>query len=100
MTEKLRTKESIDKTEMDQETYWQQYKEEGKKAEIFLALVGATGTDLGQIELGLADALRAANYSISQIHLSSLIQAHFGEEKSDEEFVRIKRGMDLGTSSA
>ena len=67
-----------------------------QNAELFFGIVGAVGTDLKMVELALSDALREVSYSPTKIRLSDLIEAYFDVKKSSEEYLRIKRAMDLG----
>jgi deoxycytidylate deaminase len=77
----------------------EQRKEEASQAELFFGLVGATGTDLGMVELGLSDALRELNYIPIPIRLSDLIEEHFNvtsENRPKREYNRISNAMKLG----
>ncbi len=72
------------------------YKEQAEQSELFFGLIGATGTDLGMVELGLSDALRVANYVPTSIRLSALIEEHYDVLRPTTEHERIRQAMNLG----
>jgi deoxycytidylate deaminase len=62
-------------------------------SELFVGLVGATGTDLSEIRIFLQDALQEVGYTTELIKLSTLL---YEQEPGQSEADRLKESMDAG----
>jgi cytidine deaminase len=70
--------------------------ERAAQSELFIGLIGATGTDLSMVQVALCDGLRIARYVPVRIRLSELIEEQFAVSRPSTEYERIKQAMDLG----